>query len=311
MIVKSSTMNDMIVPNSSEMTPADVLDTLANALEGLSRELTKAAVYLIENPNEIGISSIRMIADAAGVKPNTLVRLARSVGFEGYEDFRRPFQEEIRQGRDSFPDRASWLQTLGHGGKLHKVYANMASDAIRNIEALFADSDAVEMQAAARAIVKAPRTFVLGVGIANAYARTFSYLAGMGIGGVSAIPAPGSLPVDGLLQAGKGDVLLAMTFQPYRREVVEAVETAHELGMEVIGVSDSLASPILSKAAHRFVISTRTPQFFTSTVALAAFLETLIAFVVAEADHKAVANIERFHQRRQALGIYHSDEGDT
>jgi hypothetical protein len=44
------------------------------------------------------------------VKPNTLVRMARQVGFEGYEDFREPFREAIRRGTVSFPDRARWLQ---------------------------------------------------------------------------------------------------------------------------------------------------------------------------------------------------------
>ena len=56
------------------------------------------------------------------------------------------------------------------------------------------------------------------------------------------------------------------------------------------------------------MIPTQTPQFFTSTVAVSAFLETLIAFVIADADDAAVANIERFHDRRHALGVYWKDE---
>jgi len=298
----------MTVPLPENMQPTQVLALLTDELASLTPQVRKAAAYVLENPNEIGVSSMREIAEAAAVKPNTLVRMARIVGFDGYEDFRRPFREEIRQGRDSFPDRARWLQSLAKGGKLRELNASMAGVAIANIERLYLDSDSENLKAAADSIVQARATYVLGVGIANAFARNFAYLAGMAVDNVTDIPRDGSLPVDGLLQADRRDVLVAMTFKPYRREVVEAVEMAVRQGVAVIGISDSPACPILAEATHRFVIPTETPQFFTSTVALAAFLETLMAFVVADADKAAIANIERFHERRQALGVYWNEE---
>ncbi|MGI9408391.1 MAG: MurR/RpiR family transcriptional regulator [Hyphomicrobiaceae bacterium] len=301
-------MNDMFVPTTGKPVPADVLDRLAAQLGELTPEVRKAASYVLENPNDVGVSSIREIAEAANVKPNTFVRMARMVGFDGYETFRHPFREEIRQGRDSFPDRARWLQSLAKGGKLDGLYAGMAAAAIENIESLYSTTDARALKAAAKDIVRARTTFVLGVGIANALTRNFAYLASMAVDTVTAIPRDGSLPIDELARAGKGDVLLAMTFKPYRREVVEAVGVALEQGVTVIGVSDSLASPVFQGAKHRFAVPVDTPQFFTSTVALSAFLETLMAFVIADADPAAVANIEQFHQRRHELGIYCNEE---
>ena len=305
-------MNDMIVPLSdaaaSAPAPTEVLERLAAELHDLTPQLRKAAAYVLENPNEVGVSSIRQIADAAEVKPNTLIRMARTFGFDGFEEFRRPFRDEIRQGRDNFPDRARWLQSLSRGGKLSGLYAEIAAASIANIEGLFSGTDAETIKAAADEIVAARTTYVLGVGIANPLARNFAYLAGMAVDNVLAIPRDGSLPVDALVRAGKGDVLIAMTFRPYRREVVEAVQMARAEGVTVIGVSDSPASPILSGASHSFIVPMDTPHFFTSTVALSAFLETLMAFVIADADDEVIANIERFHERRHEFGIYWNEE---
>ena len=39
-----------------------------------------------------------------------------------------------------------------------------------------------------------------------------------------------------------------------------------------------------------------------------ALLETLIAFVIADADPKVISSIERFHARRHALGIYAEEQ---
>ena len=101
-----------------------------------------------------------------------------------------------------------------------------------------------------------------------------------------------------------------MTFKPWRREVVDAVAAARDQGIEVIAISDSLAAPIMAGAAHRFVVPTQTPQMFTSTIALSAFLETLLAMLIARAGDQAVGNIEGFHDRRHRLGIY-CDEDKT
>ena len=149
---------------------------------------------------------------------------------------------------------------------------------------------------------------MVGVGVLYALAHNFAYLAHMALDSVVAVPRDGSIPVDDLARAGKGDVVMAMTFKPYRREVVEAVFAAAEQGAEVIAVTDSLSSPIARVAAQSFVVPTETPQFFTSTIGAAALLETVMAFVVADANPDVIASIDSFHQRRQDLGIYWKDD---
>ena len=300
-------MNDTNVSNRQAEVTQAVLESLASELDRLSPETRKAAAYVLENPNDIGVSSIREIAALADVKPNTLVRMARNVGFEGYEDFRAPFREEIRRGRTNFPDRARWLQSLSKGGMHGGLFADMASTAIRNIERTFADTDDKRIKAAADAIVVANRTYVLGMGINHALARSFAYLADMALNNVEAIPRDGSLAIDDIARAGPGDVLLAMTFKPYRSDVVEAVRVAGKQGVTIIGISDSAASPLVAGNEHGFVVQTDTPQFFTSTTAAGALLETLMAFVIADAEPDVIENIRRFHERRVELGIYEDE----
>ena len=313
MNVSSGTVDKTEAPHATTQGPATadpvspeaVLERLAAAQADMPPQLRRAATFLLENAAAISVSSMRQLADAAGVKPNTLVRMARALGFEGFEDFRRPFQEQVRRGGgQSYTNRARWLQDLSHGGELDRLFGDMAAASMNGIEAMFSGTDRASVQAAARQILGARATFVLGMGIANPLARNFAYLASMAVDTIQAIPQDGALPIDALARARRGDVLLAMTFKPYRRDVVEAVEAAQAQGLEVIALTDSPASPILVGARHGFLVPVDTPQFFTSTVALAAFLETLMAFVIAEAGENVVASIDRFHQRRHALGIY-------
>ncbi len=284
--------------------PAKLLEALAKGLDEFTPETRKAATYVLENPGDVGVSSIREIAEAADVKPNTFMRMARSVGFEGYDEFRAPFREEIRRGTPSFTDRARWLQSLSQSGQLGGLFADMAASAIDNIEATFARIDASRMKAAADAIVAARQTYVLGVGVNNSNALNFAYLADQAVPNIRAIPRAGGVALDDLSRAGSGDVLIAITCKPYRAEVVEAVGLAKDQGVTVISLSDSPASPIIIGADHGFVVTSDTPQFFPSSVSIIALLETLMAFVIADAAPEIIDNIEKFHERRHALGIY-------
>lgn len=300
-------MNRLSVPTNSGAQTADVLASLSSELESLTPEVRKAASYVLENPNDVSVSSIREIAEAADVKPNTFVRLARSVGFDGYEDFRSPFREAIRQGGVSFPDRVRWLQSLEQSGRLGGLYRDMVSAAIGNIEETFAGIDAHQMKAAARTVWKSRQTFALGVGVNSSNAQNFTYLASTGMVLFHAIPRPGSTPIDDLAWADERDVLIAITCKPYRSEVVSAVRIAREQGVKVIGISDSAASPIIVGSDHGFVVAVDTPQFFPSSVSTIALLETLLSFVIATATPKVIERVGQFHDRRHQLGIYVED----
>ncbi|NVK07064.1 MAG: MurR/RpiR family transcriptional regulator [Marivivens sp.] len=281
-----------------------VLERLTEEWDALTPEAQKAARYVLENPNDVGVSTVREIAEAAKVKPNTFVRMARQVGFEGYEDFRAPFREAIRKGAVSFPDRARWLQDIRKSGDLGGLYADMALGAIRNLEETFAGIDAEALKSAAEAIWASRQVFTLGVGVNNANARNFTYLASTGMVQFHAIPRPGSSPTDDLAWADSRDVLIAMSMRPYRSEVVAAIEVAREQGLTIIGLSDSPASPIIRAADHGFVVAVDTPQFFPSSVSTIALLETLLSFVIAVASEEIVERVEKFHERRHQLGIY-------
>ena len=295
-------MNHQNVPKFAS--PDALLAGVSSAMGKLSPELRKAATFLLENPSLVGVSSARQMAREADVKPNTWVRLAKEFGFSGYEPMRAVFQTALVETSSGFQDRARGLQDISRKGSLGKLYTDLAGGTIRNIENTLSSSNEKEMQAAAALLHQARQCYMLGVGINHAIAESFCYLAGMAGLPIEPIPRFGSLAIDDLAQADGRDVMIAITFKPYRQEVVSAVAQAKAQGVKIIGISDSPASPIILDADQSFIVDTDTPQFYTSIVATMALLETLMAFVIAAADQNVIDEIEAFHERRHQLGIY-------
>ena len=207
-------------PNTSSLS----IERIRSQLDQLSGEQRRAAVYALENPEIIALTSTREAAAAAGVIPNTFVRLSRTLGFDGFKAFK------TQLARTSFQptEQARQLQTRSAKGQMAGLYGDIMSAASINLQSLMIDDQTHAVQAAARALNQAKKVYVLGVGIANALAQNFAYLGGMALENIVALPRDGSEPADGLIRAGAGDALIAMTFKPYRREVIEAVQAARD-----------------------------------------------------------------------------------
>ena len=179
------------------LTAQRVLERVADHYPELSPQLKRAAQYLLDNVNEIGINSMRQVANDASVHPNTLVRLARAIGFESYEGLREPFRASLREAGESFPDRARWLQSISKGHSHGELLGEMAATTLTNVEQLFAGVDVAELKSVADKIVASRTTFILGVGAVYSMAHNFWYVTRMALDNLVQVPRMGSLPIDG------------------------------------------------------------------------------------------------------------------
>ena len=263
--------------------PADVgqcpcwTETGRDRCPDLTPELRKAAAWVLENPERGRRQSVRRSPTAAAVKPNTLVRLARAVGFDGFDELPRPYREDVAApGRESFPrpgalaaveprPRRRWTGSM-RGSRRAPLIANIES-------ALFAETESSHGSEGGGRCGSSRRGALTcwGSAVSPTPGAQLRLSRRHGAGYGRRHPARGQrCPPTIWRRAGPEDVLLAMTFKPYRREVVEAVAAAARAARR----TESSRSPTArltdpaDAAAHRFIVPTETPQAFTSTIAL-------------------------------------------
>ncbi len=288
------------LPQSQE----EVLEQLLEEFEFLPGKLQLCARYLIDHPHEVGLQSMRTLATNANVHPNSFVRLARHLGFDGYESLRERFRDFVRGGIGSSPDRVAWLRELDRKGGSSAIFGSMAEACLENMEKMFAQQSIADLDRAINWMVDARRVYILGLGLAYPLAYNFWYVARMGFDHFILSPRHGSLPSDDIIRMDERDCLVAMTFQPYRRDTLSAVQQAKEKGAKIIGITDSSAATLCREADLGLVAPTHTPQFFQSNSAVAALLETLCALLVVRGGDAASAAVEAFHAARWEENIY-------
>ncbi|HKJ53943.1 MAG TPA: MurR/RpiR family transcriptional regulator [Gammaproteobacteria bacterium] len=288
------------LPQSQE----EVIERLLGQFDELPGQLQLSARYIVDHPHEVGLQSMRTLAQHANVHPNSFVRLARHLGFDGYEPLRERFRDFVRSGIGSSPDRVRWLQEMDRKGGSTAIFGSMAEACLDNTEKMFAQQSIKDLDRAVGWMIDARRVYVLGLGLAYPLAYNFWYVARMGFDHFVLSPRHGSLPSDDIIRMDKRDCLVAMTFQPYRRDTLDAVRLAKQRGSKIIGITDSSASILCREADIGLVSPTNTPQYFHSNSAVTALIESLCALLVARGGDAASESVEAFHSARWEAEIY-------
>ena len=248
-------------------------DRLRDMLPGLPAELQRAARWALDNPAEVGLWSMRRQAQAVGVAPATMLRMARAAGCDTYEAFRAPFQRALTQGMEAgWRDRAARLQA--RRAETPAVDARAAltrwqTAALESIGAVNADSafdEAAATLLAARQAGFLGTRSAFGIAFQMRYAYQMLCRNGMLIGGL------GGASSDEADTLGQGDALVVVTQAPYAAATLELARSAAERGAAVIALTDapparSFRSPAMSCASRgpRMRPATRADPLRSST----------------------------------------------
>jgi len=279
-----------------------LLETLFKVTPTLTPKLKSVAKVILDNPNLVATTSMRALASRAGVTPPTMIRLATTLGFENYESFRRVFQATVNE--QNFEDRANWLQFSSATDGIAPIVQEIAESGLGNIRQFFQELDLDALTTAADIILEAPNVYVVAAGGVHWLASYLNYVGKMAIPQMRLPRTSGNGLVEGLIPVCKGDVVLAMAYQPYARHGIEASEFALSRGARLIYLTDSRAAPLASEAEVLILQKTESPQFFPSMISVMAAIEILVSVIVARSGDTAISNIADYSEVRKKSNFY-------
>ena len=279
-----------------------VLDQLFQLTPNLSPKLQKAARTVLDNPGMVAVSSMRSMAQRAGVAPPTMLRLAQQLGFDSWDEMKILFQQALT--RDGYSDKARGLKALAHSRGESGLFAELSDSAHRNIDSIYHDDHYKAVSAAADIVLSAPRTYVIGAGSAHWMAAYLQYATSIAIPTLVAPRANGNDITEGLIRIESTDCLIAISSNPYARKTVEAMTFATEKGAKLVYITDSLAAPMAAKADVLITGSTDSPMYFPSMVSVVASIEALMAVIVSHSRKETIDAIAEQDALRSKFRVY-------
>jgi DNA-binding MurR/RpiR family transcriptional regulator len=275
---------------------------LVDAYTELTPELQKAARFMLENPEEIGLNSMRKVAKKAGVKPATVSRLSKALGYKRYEALREPFRERLRKIEPSYASGVEDLQQrAADSGNLIK---DLRDQEIRNIEQTLSPENFAALDDAAEMLHDSRRIYVLGLRGAHAPAFVFHYAYQLFQDNSILVDTHAGIFADQLRGIGNGDSLLVVSFPPYTQLTIDAVQYASEAGARIIAITDSIVSPVASEAGHTIIARNKSASFYHSFTGALTVVQALIMLLVAKKGGDAVDIARRAERQLSKVSAY-------
>lgn len=276
-------MSKSTPPASAEELRAAILERY----DQLSKRLQQIARYVLDEPNELALETLAVIADRSGVQPSAIVRFAKTFGFEGASQMQRLFRDGLLSGHAAlgYSERVrNFAEKVDQrkGGDSAELLAEFVEGNSLALQNLGQSVSARDMASAVQMIRKAELVYVAG------FRRAFpvsSYLAyslqqvnkrTMFVDGVA------GLAKQQVQTIGPKDLLIAVSYHPYAEETVQAVEIAADKGAKILSISDSLVSPIAKAATTVLQVRESEVRTFRSLAASICLAQALVIGVAFE-----------------------------
>lgn len=282
-------MPDPAAPTTAEQLRSEIV----RRHESLSKRLQQIGRYILDEPNDIALETLAVIADRCGVQPSAIVRFAKTFGFEGASQMQRLFRDGLLNNNAAlgYSERVRQLDqaTSKRGVEPAELLGEFIEGNKLALQNLLQTVSEADMRAAVDAIAAADIVHVAG------FRRSFpvaSYLVySLLQAGKRAIFIDGVAGL-GLQQAqaiGANDLLIAVSFQPYSEETVAIVDAVSARGGTVLAISDSLVSPIAKPAQHVLQVRESEVRKFRSLSASMCLAQALVINFAFEASRSDAA----------------------
>ncbi|GAA2701723.1 MULTISPECIES: MurR/RpiR family transcriptional regulator [Actinoplanes] len=144
-----------------------------------------------------------------------------------------------------------------------------------------AEQDSIERTAAL--IVSARRRFLIGYGKSQSYASLLAADLSAGLSGVHLVDGAPLRALDVLSDIRRGDLLVAVSLERYRRETVEVASAYVRHGGELALITDAEDAPLAGLAAARIVVAPRSASYVNSPTSIVLALHLLATLTTASA----------------------------
>ncbi len=278
-----------------------ILDKIYSEYKTFTSAQQKIAEYLTQHLDEALILNANQLAKEAGVSEATFTRFTTRLGFSGFSEFKREIGNFIIQGN-------STTQRLAESAETFEISDSVFLEILRgDIENIHKITNGISNELFEKAVGKlstAKSIYLLGLRSSYALAFYLAFNLRFFLKSVTLIkPGIGDIP-EQVLSAGKGDVLIALSFRRFTRDVVNIVEKIKRKKAYIIAITNSHLSPIAQLADMSLVVETEIPTYIESYTAPMSLLNALITAVALKKKKQALPALKKLETEFKAFETY-------
>jgi DNA-binding MurR/RpiR family transcriptional regulator len=285
----------------AEAMKTDVMALMETRMSSFSKGQKRVANVLLNSYDKAAYMTASKLGAAAGVSESTVVRFAIELGYDGYPELQRALQDLIRTKLTSSQRIEVTNHRIGDGDILENVLLSDA-EKIRNTLSNISRAD---FDAAVDAIIAADNIYIIGVRSSSSLASFMNFYFNMIFDNVHFVQTTsGSEMFERIINLKKNDVMIAISFPRYSTRIINAVDYAKEVGVKVVALTDSVQSPIASKADALLVAESDMASFVDSLVAPLSIINAMIVAISKKKQKEITAKFDLLERIWDDYDVY-------
>ena len=267
----------------------DILSLLEYKMPTFSKGQKRIAALICESYDKTAFMTASTLGKQAGVSESTVVRFAMELGYDGYPQMQKAMQEMVLNRLTSVQRMGVTLDRMGSQDIVSTVLQG-------DVEKLRQTAETVDRQAfhnAVQCLLNAKDIYVIGVRSASSLAGFFGYYLQYMFDRVHIITSSNSGDVlEQLINADASDAVVAFSFPRYSSSTVEAVTYCRNVGATVIGITNSMVSPLAALCDYVLIAKSDMVSVVDSLVAPFSLVNALIVALAAAKEEVLRKNLK-------------------
>lgn len=240
--------------------PGGGLVRLRESVDSLPESEAKIARFILDHPAEFINTTVHELAQVTGGSPAAVVRLWKSLGFDGFQDFKLRVASDLQ----SIP--TSKYVELSEDSSFGTILHSVENNSIQSIQYTLRLLKEADIQATAEALHGARRIMTMGVGASEVVAADFAQkLTRVGFYVNHSCDFHKAAIFSAQLRTG--DVFLAVSESGTTSDVIEVAEIAKSNGSTVIAITRFKDTPLSRLADINLYTSAVEPQIRVAATA--------------------------------------------
>ncbi len=279
----------------------DILAILQEKAPTFSKGQQRIAKYITEAYDKAAFMTANRLGKTVGVSESTVVRFAVDLGFDGYPSMQKSMQEMVLNRLTSVQRIEVANDRIGDRDVISLVLHSDMEKLRQTEETLSRDS----FQAAVDAIIKAKRVYILGVRSVAPLANFLGYYLNYMFNNVHVVNgfSTGEM-FERIVGVNSDDVVIAFSFPRYSASTTKGAQYCRSTGAKVIGITDSLESPLGKVSDHVLVAKSDMVSLVDSLVAPLSVINALIVAVAAKREKELHHTFEALEHIWEEYNVY-------
>ncbi len=255
------------------MEPVDIISYLKENKNKFSKRQRMIADFLLENYDKAAYMTASVLSETVGVSESTVVRFAAEIGFDGYQHM----QKTLRQITMTQSTTLKRMEIAKRQLTKTSILEGVLKSDISMIEQTLCEIDPKQFDGAVEAILKARNIYITGVRSAASLANFTEFYFHLMFDNTKLISSADPADMfEQVLKINENDVIIGMSFPRYSKNIIKILEYAHKCNATIIGITDSMNSPIVRVADYVLTARSDMDSFVDSLVAPFSVVNALI-----------------------------------